>query len=149
MKSFCIETLISVTVLCLYKFNFISRITTYSRLSCTNMVEKRRLDQPNLTRKRPNTEIQSTLYIHNLNDKVNRKLLKHTLLLLFSTYGDVIDINMKMRGQAHVVYGSVPSAAAALRDLKGTEIFNKVVKIEYSRSKTKSVEEAQRQLDEE
>lgn len=88
--------------------------------------------------KRPKISLEShTLYINNLNDKINLKTTKHLLYLLFSTYGDVVDIvlNLKrknMRGQAHIVYGNVQSSALALKALQKFEFYNKPLNIAYA-----------------
>jgi RNA recognition motif-containing protein len=49
--------------------------------------------------------------------------------MLFSTYGTVLDIvaqkTMKMRGQAHIVFKDVQTAAQAMRQLEGFVFFGK------------------------
>ena len=49
--------------------------------------------------------------------------------MIFSTYGTVLDIvahkTMKMRGQAHIVFKDVPTAAQAMRQLEGFVFFGK------------------------
>jgi len=49
--------------------------------------------------------------------------------MLFSTYGSVLDIvahkTMKMRGQAHIVFKDVTTAAQAMRQLEGFVFFGK------------------------
>lgn len=80
-----------------------------------------------------------TLYIKNLNDKVKKHILKHNLYLLFSTFGDVIEIRNNMRGQAHVVLESVFTAKNALNELNSKKFFNKQLKIEYSKKESKVI----------
>ncbi|KAF3987279.1 hypothetical protein FT663_01933 [Candidozyma haemuli var. vulneris] len=101
--------------------------------------------------KRSRSEVQQTLYIKNLNDKIPKHTIKHTLYLLFSTYGDVLEISMpkKMRGQAHVVLDCKQSANNALRGLQKTSVFGKELHIDYAKSKTKLVENIERQIEEE
>lgn len=113
------------------------------------MSEKRLTEPAHRAAKRPRLEVQQTLYVHNLNDKINRDLLKHHLFLLFSTYGEVFDINMKMRGQAHVVLQSEAAAARALKALLLTLLFGKKMKIEFAKAKTKCIEFAEKELAEE
>lgn len=96
-------------------------------------------EAPNV--KRPRLEVQQTLYVKNLNDKISKHTVKHTLYLLFSTYGDVIEILMpkKMRGQAHVVLDSKALANNALRGLQKTPVFGKELQIDYAKTKSKLV----------
>lgn len=93
-----------------------------------------------------------TLYVKNLNDKVNYDVLIHNLYLIFSTYGDVIEINMKrkskqMRGQAHVVLDSTKNATLAIENLQGTIFFNKPLVLNYSNKKSKVVIKAEATLE--
>lgn len=101
------------------------------------------------TAKKPRLEVQQTLYLANLCDKVNRKLLKHTLYILFSTYGEVYDINMKMKGQAHVILDSELAASYAMKALNDTVICGKKMTIEYAKKKSFVIEQAQKSLAEE
>lgn len=89
-----------------------------------------------------------TLYVHNLNDQINISTLKHNLYILFTTYGDILDINIdkKIRGQAFIIFTSIESASLALRSLQGEEFFNKSLKIEYSNTKSKKIEEFENSL---
>ena len=70
-----------------------------------------------------------TLYIRNLNEKIHKKNLKETLYFLFAPYGRILDIvtlkTIKMRGQAHIVFRSIPEAASAMKALDGSSIFKK------------------------
>lgn len=110
---------------------------------------KRRADNAEFPSKKPRLEVQQTLYVHNLNDKINRTLLKHNLYLLFSIYGDVLDINMKMRGQAHVILESEEKAARTLKELLDTQFFGKPLYISFSKTKSKCIEQAEKELAEE
>ena len=73
----------------------------------------------------PNT----TLYINNLNDKINKEEIRSQLYALFTTYGKLIDViatkTQKMRGQAFLVFTDLPSATAALRACDGMIFYNK------------------------
>lgn len=110
---------------------------------------KRRASDASAPAKKPRLEVQQTLYVLNLNDKINRALLKHNLYLLFSTYGDVLDINLKMRGQAHIVMESKETAVRALKILLEQPFFGKSLRIDFSRSKSKCIELAEKLLLEE
>jgi RNA recognition motif-containing protein len=73
----------------------------------------------------PNT----TLYINNLNDKLNKDELRLQLYALFTTYGKIIDIfaskSDKMRGQAFLVFSDLAGATAAMRACEGTMFYDK------------------------
>ncbi|KAK6205261.1 uncharacterized protein RJT21DRAFT_14472 [Scheffersomyces amazonensis] len=86
-----------------------------------------------------------TLYIKNLNDKINPRIVKHNLYLLFSTFGDVIQINNRKRGQAYIVFGDVDSATLALRSLQAEPFFNKPLAINYSINESKIITTLKRQ----
>lgn len=103
------------------------------------------------TAKKPRLEVQHTLYLKNLNDQINRDLLKHNLYLLFSTYGAVISIllNPKLRGQAHVVFETTQAASVALKAMQNVVVFGKEMRIEFSKTKSKCIEDAENALAEE
>lgn len=102
--------------------------------------------EPERPAKKARVEVQQTLYIRNLNDKIARQRLRHTLHLLFSTYGEVLEINMKMKGQAHIVLGGPAAAAQALRELQGVSVYGKKLVLEYARTKSRCVEAAEKAL---
>ena len=64
----------------------------------------------------PEVEPKRTLYVHNLNDRVKIQTLRENLFLLFSTYGEVLQIDMskRIRGQAFIVLKTVDEANIAL-----------------------------------
>ncbi|KIM46237.1 hypothetical protein M413DRAFT_441312 [Hebeloma cylindrosporum] len=84
----------------------------------------------------PNT----TLYVNNLNDKVNKEELKSQLFALFTTYGKIIDIvaskNQKMRGQAFLVFTDLAGATSAMRACEGMVFYDKPLHIDYAKSKS-------------
>ncbi|CAN6629364.1 U2 small nuclear ribonucleoprotein B'' [Trichomonascus vanleenenianus] len=84
-----------------------------------------------------------TVYVHNLNDQVHVNELKKSLYLLFSTYGDIIEVltmrNTKMRGQAHVVFADVEDATLALKSLNGTMFFGKELKMAYANGQSHAI----------
>lgn len=73
----------------------------------------------------PNT----TLYINNLNDKVNKEELRIQLYALFATHGKVIDVvatkSPKMRGQAFLVFADLAGATSAMRACAGMVFYDK------------------------
>jgi RNA recognition motif-containing protein len=88
------------------------------------------------------THADYTLYVHNLNDQIPLEKLKENLYIFFSTYGEVLDINMKpeLRGQAFVMFTSNQGAKHALRGAQGDVLFGKSVKVEWAKSEAKRVE---------
>ena len=73
----------------------------------------------------PNT----TLYINNLNDKVNKEELRTQLYALFTSYGKIIDIvaskSQRMRGQAFLVFTDLAGATSAMRACEGMMFYDK------------------------
>jgi len=81
-----------------------------------------------------------TLYINNLNDKVNKEELRIQLLALFATYGKIIDIvaskSQKMKGQAFLVFTDLASATSAMRACEGMMFYDKPLHIDYAKTKS-------------
>lgn len=79
-----------------------------------------------------------TLYLQNLNERVKIPELKNAIYQLFSNYGEVVEVhakgNIKMRGQAFVIYGDEESADNALKALKGEIFFGKPMRINYAKT---------------
>ncbi|KAF9006432.1 hypothetical protein BDQ17DRAFT_1351723 [Cyathus striatus] len=86
------------------------------------------------------TQPNSTLYINNLNDKVNKDELKVQLYALFTTYGKIIDIiaskSEKLRGQAWLIFADLAGATSAMRACEGMIFYDKPLHIHYARSKS-------------
>lgn len=70
-----------------------------------------------------------TLYINNLNDKINKDEMRTQLYALFTTFGKVIDViaskGPKMRGQAFLVFTDLASATTAMRACEGMVFYDK------------------------
>ena len=71
----------------------------------------------------------NTLYINNLNERVRLEDLKEELNKVFSEFGSIIEIKAKkdirMRGQAFVVFDDISSAKKALEALNKKLFFGK------------------------
>ncbi|KAJ7937103.1 hypothetical protein B0H13DRAFT_1852644 [Mycena leptocephala] len=84
----------------------------------------------------PNT----TLYINNLNDKINKEELRSQLYALFTTYGKIIDVvaskSQRMRGQAFLVFADLAGATTAMRACEGMVFYEKPLHIAYAKSKS-------------
>ncbi|KAJ7179941.1 hypothetical protein C8R43DRAFT_971254 [Mycena crocata] len=84
----------------------------------------------------PNT----TLYINNLNDKINKEELRSQLYALFTTYGKIIDVvaskSQRMRGQAFLVFSDLAGATTAMRACEGMVFYDKPLHIDYAKTKS-------------
>jgi len=84
----------------------------------------------------PNT----TLYINNLNDKINKEELRTQLFALFTAHGRLIDVvatkSQKMRGQAFLVFADLAGATSAMRACEGMEFYDKPMRISYAKTKS-------------
>merc|ERR1719432_680686 len=87
-----------------------------------------------------------TLYVNNLNDKINVETLKKSLREVFAAFGGIIDIiamkSLKRRGQAWIIFKEVSSATNALKSLQGFPFYNKPMRINYARTKSDVVAKA-------
>jgi len=81
-----------------------------------------------------------SLYVNNLNDKINVETLKKSLREVFAAFGGIIDIiamkSLKRRGQAWIIFKEISAATNALKSLQGFPFYNKPMRINYSRTKS-------------
>eukprot|EP00906_Rhabdomonas_costata_P028197 RCo039991 len=86
---------------------------------------------------------QQTLYVSNLNDKLQKEELRLNLYMLFSQFGPIMDIVatkvIRLRGQAFVVFKDINASTTAMRQLQGMFFFDKPMRIQYARTKSDSV----------
>ena len=90
----------------------------------------------------PQLPPNETIYIRNLSEKTSITSLKRELLQLFAKYGCkeiVAHKNVRMRGQAFVVFETIPEAEKALKDLQGYPIDDKAMLIQFAKSKSDRV----------
>eukprot|EP00929_Paragymnodinium_shiwhaense_P001492 TRINITY_DN101715_c0_g1_i1.p2 TRINITY_DN101715_c0_g1~~TRINITY_DN101715_c0_g1_i1.p2 ORF type:complete len:274 (-),score=70.31 TRINITY_DN101715_c0_g1_i1:89-910(-) len=84
-----------------------------------------------------------TVYVNNLNDKINVETLKKSLREVFAAFGGIIDIiamkSLKRRGQAWIIFKEQSSATNALKSLQGFPFYNKPMRISYARTKSDAV----------
>merc|ERR1719248_36231 len=87
-----------------------------------------------------------TLYVNNLNDKINPETLKKSLREVFAAFGGIIDIiamkSLKRRGQAWIIFKEMSSATNALKSLQGFPFYNKPMRIAYAKTKSDVVAKA-------
>uniref|UniRef100_A0A915DHK4 RRM domain-containing protein n=1 Tax=Ditylenchus dipsaci TaxID=166011 RepID=A0A915DHK4_9BILA len=88
----------------------------------------------------------NTLYIRNLSDKVKKDELKEALYVLFSQFGQILQIlafkSAKMRGQAHVIFKLVNSSSSAMASMQGALFYGKQMRIQYAKDDSKVIAEA-------
>ncbi|CAB1454657.1 unnamed protein product [Pleuronectes platessa] len=81
--------------------------------------------------------LNHTIYINNLNEKIKKDELKKSLYAIFSQFGQILDIlvaqNLKMKGQAFVIFKEVNSASNALRSMQGFPFYDKPMRIQYAK----------------
>ncbi|CAI5756876.1 unnamed protein product [Candida verbasci] len=88
-----------------------------------------------------------TLYIKNLNNKINKQLLKENLYLLFINFGDLIDVKL-YNGFAFIIYSNVDSSILAMKSLQNEEFFSKKLIINYATKESKIITYAKKTNDE-
>lgn len=81
-----------------------------------------------------------TLYIRNLEEGIKLPILKKGLEAVFSTYGPILDLvahkNIRMRGQAFVVFEDAKTAERALTEVQGFSLFEKPMEIGFAKTKS-------------
>eukprot|EP00930_Biecheleria_cincta_P103509 TRINITY_DN954_c0_g2_i1.p1 TRINITY_DN954_c0_g2~~TRINITY_DN954_c0_g2_i1.p1 ORF type:complete len:258 (-),score=62.93 TRINITY_DN954_c0_g2_i1:42-815(-) len=87
-----------------------------------------------------------TLYVNNLNDKINVETLKKSLREVFAAFGGIIDIiamkSLKRRGQAWIIFKETSAATNSLKSLQGFPFYNKPMRIQFAKSKSDVVAKA-------
>lgn len=87
-----------------------------------------------------------TIYIQNLNEKVNLKDLKRTLNGWFGSFGQVVNVIVKarfaLRGQAWIQFGSAEEARKAIEEMQGKRLFGKSMVIKFAKFKSDAVAKA-------
>jgi len=82
-----------------------------------------------------------TLYINNINEKVNKETLQRMMIMIFSPYGKVVEVvcnkGIKLRGQAWVTFLDSASATSAMRGRQGFNFYDKPLRIAYAKEPSK------------
>jgi|SRR5579859_5333172 RNA recognition motif-containing protein len=80
----------------------------------------------------------NTLYIRNLNESIKLPVLKQDLQTTFSQFGKVIDViahkNIRMRGQAFVVFEDPDAAKAAQHGVQGFKYHDKEMQVQFAKT---------------
>jgi len=81
-----------------------------------------------------------TVYVNNINERINKEEIKTSLYAIFSQFGPILDIvarkTYKMRGQAFVVFRDITAATQAVRQMQGFPFYDKPMKLTYAKSKS-------------
>ena len=81
-----------------------------------------------------------TVYVNNLNERINKDELKTSLYAAFSQFGPILDVvvrkTYKMRGQAFVVFRDLTAATQAVRQMQGFPFYDKPMRLTYAKSKS-------------
>ncbi|KAH0848499.1 hypothetical protein AYO21_00722 [Fonsecaea monophora] len=82
----------------------------------------------------------STVYVKNLEERIKIEQMKTALTEIFSEYGNIIDLvaksNLKAKGQAFVVFDKPESAAKAIEEINGFELFDKPMQLDFARTRS-------------
>jgi len=83
---------------------------------------------------------QETVYVNNLNDRINVEETKKSLYAAFSQFGPILDVvamkTYKMRGQAFIVFRDISSASQAVRQMQGFPFYDKPMQLAYAKTKS-------------
>ena len=83
---------------------------------------------------------RETIYVNNLNERINLEELKKSLYAAFSQFGPILDVvclkSFRMRGQAFVVFRDLTSATTAVRQMQGFPFYDKPMQITFAKTKS-------------
>jgi RNA recognition motif-containing protein len=81
-----------------------------------------------------------SVYVRNLEESIKPDTLKTSLEEIFSEYGNIIDLvakrNVKAKGQAFVVFDNTDSAARAIDEINGFELFDKPMQLDFAKTRS-------------
>lgn len=88
-----------------------------------------------------------SVYAKNLEESIKIPALKEALTEVFSEYGTIIDLiaktNLKAKGQAFIVFADPSSAAKAIEEVNGFELFDKPMQLDFARTRSDATVQAQ------
>ena len=83
---------------------------------------------------------KETIYVNNLNERINKEELKKSLYAAFSQFGPILDVvalkTFRMRGQAFIVFRDIEAATQAVRQMQGFPFYDKPMNITYAKTKS-------------
>lgn len=84
--------------------------------------------------------VSNSVYAKNLEERIKVDQLKEALTEIFSEYGNIIDLvaktNLKAKGQAFIVFDDPASAAKAIEEVNGFELFDKPMQLDFARTRS-------------
>merc|ERR1711935_1015388 len=90
-------------------------------------------EQPPMPELPPN----NTIYLNNLTEKVKIPALIIELRAIFNQFGNILEIqakkNLRMRGQAFIVFDNAESAKKAVSSMQGFPFHSKKMRIQYAK----------------
>ena len=79
-----------------------------------------------------------TVYIRNLKEDVKLNILKQEIQNIFKPYGEILQIiankNIRMRGQAFVVFADVDGAQRAIDSVQGYALHDKPMVLNFAKT---------------
>lgn len=85
--------------------------------------------------------------MRNLEERIRIDQLKESLEELFSEYGNILEIvakrNLKAKGQAFIVFDNEDSAATAIEEIQGFELFDKPMSLAFAKTKSDAIVKTQ------
>ena len=85
---------------------------------------------------------RETVYVNNLNERINLEEMKKSLYTCFSQFGPILEIvalkSFRMRGQAFVVFRDISSATQAVRQMQGFPFYDKPMRLSYAKTKSEA-----------
>lgn len=83
---------------------------------------------------------QYSVYVRNLEERVKVDQLKDALRVLFSEFGNIIDIvaktSLKAKGQAFIVYDKPEAARQAIEEADGFDLFGKPMQVALAKTRS-------------
>ncbi|SCU80175.1 LADA_0B05468g1_1 [Lachancea dasiensis] len=94
--------------------------------------KRAKLDEP------PRLDPKQSLYVNNLNDQIKLSKLRENLYLLFSTFGEVLQVKVSKstRGQAFIVLKTLDEANLAMISLQQETFFGKPLRIQFAHNES-------------
>lgn len=94
-----------------------------------------------------------TIYVQNINERASCAMLRYDLQRIFEDYGCIQQIvakrNLRLRGQAFIVFDSVDAAKRALESQQGRPLYGKPMVIRFAKFKSDIVSRADGTFDDE
>ncbi|GFE53043.1 U1 small nuclear ribonucleoprotein [Babesia ovis] len=95
----------------------------------------------------PSIPPNQTIYIKNLNDRINIKALKAELREMFGRFGKILDIvaltSFWRKGQAFIVFDSVEAAKTAMEEMQGFMLHGHAMRINFAKEKSDVITKAE------